>query len=213
MPQDETASQLAAAECPELGLVTRLQLLEEQLAAQGAPVARALQPGLSHGEVAALARDKGLTFPRELREWYVWHDGVAGEEDAEHYVDVGLGNAMVPLTWAEAALHYDTLTSAESQVATGKTYHWYWWPITYFIGGINLVVDIRGDDGEPCPVHKVDGRGDRSGDWEEARAPSMTAMVALWNRALSEQWWRWDHDEWADTYAAMPEDLADTELV
>ncbi len=41
----------------------------------------------------------------------------------------------------------------------------------------------------------------------------MTAMVTLWNRALSEQWWRWDRNEWADTYAAMPEDLADTELV
>lgn len=179
-------------------LSSLLTELEAQWHRLGAPVARALRPGLSERGLDSLAAALDVDLPRELRELWAWHDG------AEPGVrgSIGPGGYEFLTTEEVVAQHRMNLEvhaeSPDPEAAPDLFWHRSW--VAFMVRGAQrLYVDTaRRPTSGVSPVRLV------SWEWEDVdvdRAPSLAAAVSMWTWLLQSGAYRWDadgreHDDW-----------------
>lgn len=193
-----------------------LERLEEHWWRQGADIARALQGGLTDGEIDALMAPLGIRLPDELRIWWGWHNGT------EPLDTIGPGGwDFVPLQRAIEYYHgwldYGAESVAPDIPAMAEAYwHVPWFPIVS-LGGPNIVLYVdtaEAQPGDTVPVKLLDAT-----IWENYlgnRVPSFTDAVQLWIDALDNgyHWWSSDYGgSWQHRYAEIPLELRQTGIV
>jgi hypothetical protein len=188
-------------------LEAALEGLERRFLEQGAPVGRQLGAGLSDGEIDVFTANLPFQLSDELRCFYHWHDGVQPlrRDDAEWpSFPSGGGGILAPLHLA---------VEDYQQWMAGPNFFEYqpmWFPINS-LDGRSLVVDCGVSPGDASPIHYVDN----SVEWQENCAPSLLAVIELWNRMLDDGYWVYDQEtgDWKDHYAEIPLELRLTNLV
>ena len=189
-----------------LALRAALEGFEERLWASGAPTPRQLRAGLSTGEIDVFTKDLPFRLSAELHEYFAWHDGaeiLEGPESPWFPNRSGLNSLAQCVT--------DYWYWRESPAGIFE-YEQTWLPINN-LDNQAIVIDCAVGPGEASPIHVVGWES--HGDWAVVKAPSVLALVQLWNRMLDEGYWTWDPDvgEWADTWASIPSEFKATELI
>lgn len=186
-----------------LVLAMLLNQLKTQWIRLGAPIARALRPGLSDGQLDVVAQRLGLELPREVRELWAWHDGA----DPTSPRDIGPGGYEF-LTTDEVVSTYEANLSRHAEspdphVVPDMYWHRSWIPLMVQ-GAQRLYVDARrATTTGVSPVRLV------SWEWEDFtvdRAPSLAAAVSMWTWLLESDYYRWDGNDLGEPvdYATIP---------
>lgn len=188
-------------------LVDLLTALEEEWRRQGAPIADLLAPGLTDQDIDALVDPVGLRLPQELRVWWRWHDGLAHVPDAWPEGSIGPGD-WHPMSLREAVDRYREELPDRPDPAGDLYWRATWFPFAIMSNDV-LFVDTAATspDGEAAPVRYRAWFG--WFNYEVDQAPSLTATVQKWLRALREGYFWWEPREhvWLDRIGELPADL------
>lgn len=174
-----------------------LHKLDELLAQTQAPLASRLRPGLNTDEITATMRPLELELPLEAQIWWQWHDGV------EHlapgwriplHEQIG-DSSLSLLQLGEAVREYQTNRKAALDLRLGDPEQWFqrmWFPMFRF-NGHPAVIECGQAQEVSMPLRLIEWQDDM---FEEVRAPSLTALVAVWVELLESGVWRWSGDKW-----------------
>ena len=190
MSQRETEQTWRPQLTPEL-----LDRLESVWRAQGAPLTRHLQPGLSGAEIDALTAQVALRVPPEGRLWWGTHNGAVGDDDQ-----------MLGTGWRHTSL-------AEAVQATVMERDRYWvdygfgepyWPRSWLVFSIDrdgrgvLALDCADPLAALTPVYQQEGTEARPD--KPPGAPSLGTAVEWWIEALESGAAAYDSASGAWTY-------------
>lgn len=181
---------------------------EARIVAQGAPAARLLRPGLADDQIDALTAHLPFAIPAEVRTWFGWHDGVDTPLDDHARLPCG---DLLSLTGALSQRESLLAQPVPDALREFRDFCPSWLPIRH--GGRYIVVDCGVAPSDVSPVRTVDFWTEYV--WEDVRAPSVTAMVELWNQLIDDGYWRYDRalGDWEDHFAEMPLELRHNQLV
>jgi hypothetical protein len=190
----------------------QLAELERLLTEQGAPVVRRLQPPASDDELAVVEAYLGRSVPRELRQWWGWHDGTDVREN-ERAVQCSIGPTFIVLASAEAVEFSRKLRlGAEEDAPEDPDSLWASsWLAIGSQGRVACESNIEAD--APVPVLDV--------DYHKAAYPgaviarSLGEMVRWWIEALESGAWRYndEHGWWERHSELVPPERDLTGLV
>lgn len=184
-------------------LAALLDELNAQWVRLGAPIARALRPGLSEQQLDAVAERLGVSLPRELRELWAWHDGA----DPDSYRDIGPGGyeflsteEVVEAHGMNRAIHAE---SPAPDVLPEMFWHESWIPFMTQDAQRLYVDAARETTTGSSPVRLV------TWEWEDFtvdRAPSLAAAVSMWTWLLESGYYRWSGDSYGEPvdYSQIP---------
>jgi hypothetical protein len=190
---------------PEVERLSTEQLdhLEQLLVEQGAPILQRFQPPAPEEALAAVEAHFGLPLPRELRQWWGWHDGtdVKGHERAVRCL---IGPSFIPLPAAKAIkvtrecrADAEEIAPEDPDSSWGKT-----WLAIASHGKVACEVAV--DPRDPVPILNV--------DYHHVEVPGTIAarsfgeMVRWWIEALECGAWIYEpeHDWWERREELVP---------
>lgn len=169
-----------------------LRTLLEDLLAQwvrlGAPVVRALRPGLTDAELDAVSSELDLELPNELRELWSWHDGC----DRGGNGNIGPGGYQF-LSSSDAIEAYRLNRRIHGEDPGDLPSDPYWrrsWVPFMTQDAQRLYIDCdRTTTTRTSPVRLV------SWEWENFDvdiAPSLASAVSMWIWLLESDYYAWD---------------------
>ena len=197
---------------PETDLLTGLQRLERNWAAQHAPIVTHLAPGLPAAEQNALLADLGLRMPAEGRIWWGWHNGFIGH--VANYTETLVGAcSLFPYSLSESVAEHERRREVARTITTedAQDYYWekHWLPILGSSGMRTVVIDCSCPDATPIRVVNWEGP-----DFRDVRADSLAQVVGWWNMLLETGHWWWAETAWdEDDLAGVDEALLGNGLV
>jgi hypothetical protein len=171
-----------------------LELLRAEWERLGAPIARALAPGIPPAEVESLAEPCGLRVPAELKALWEWHNGVLATSSINADLSIGPGGFdFFSVQQSLKAYEQNRAIHAEPPVPDVGAEDMYWhesWLPFMAQGPQRLYVDCdRRVSGPPgaLPIRLV------AWEWEGHDvdiAPSLTKAVQTWTWLLSQNYYR-----------------------
>jgi hypothetical protein len=160
----------------------------EQWRRFGAPVADALEPGISAEEIDALAAPHGLQIPLEIKVLWGWHNGAGIDPATSHRHSVG--PAGFEFHSAQDALDKYVFNREVHREGVEELYWGRSWLPFLTAGANRLYVDCdRLDTFGASPVRLV------SWEWENHlvdRAVSVANLVRMWTWLLEQDLYRLD---------------------
>lgn len=199
-----------------------MEQLEKRWRDQGAPIADALEPGLTPAAIAALTEPLGITLPGEVARWWAWHNGAGLERP--HSREIG-GPGFRYISLEEAVQKYHALRVVAKRSVTqgvegapefGELDFWWnrqWFPIVESVGGISLACDCTVAFEAATPIRAVDWSAREPGDASVAR--SFGQVIEWWIAAFDAGAWRYDRaaQQWDYRFGQIPPELALTRCV
>jgi cell wall assembly regulator SMI1 len=202
-------------------LLGLLRELERRWREKGSDDYMAMAPGLDRAEVTQTLTANGLRAPRELLDWYSWHNGVVQERASRRGVYLApTGFQQLSLRecleeqerWTQQASQFLVdldrfLGEGEAPEMREASYWWEptWLPIARSTGPHALVADLAGSS-ESVTVLIVEWS-----DMDDSREPRAESL-ADWVRLLldvPDAYWRWVPSEdgttgWVFDFAELP---------
>ena len=176
-----------------------LREFESRLREAGAPVTRALRPGLSDDEMDALTARLDISLPGEARRWWGWHDGATAQPGFE---PPPLGPhpsfSFFPLARAvEITTSIRTVLRQAWESMGYEAFGPHWQPAWLLLTDPErpIVLDCGGGADDPVPVRTFAFQEPEAG----TRIRSLGELVRIWVFAFDSGAWRYerDNDEWA----------------
>lgn len=176
------------------GLLERLDRLLNQ---SESPVAAGLRPGLAAREIEERMRPVELALPLEAQVWWQWHDGVdhvAPGWWVPLHEQIGDSNlALLQLSEAvDKYWDYRRLAVRAEPDSPERLFRRSWFPILRF-DGHPAVIQCGSSADVSGPLRLIEWQDEL---FDEVRAPSLTALVAVWVELLETGVWKWTGDGW-----------------
>jgi cell wall assembly regulator SMI1 len=192
----------------------QLAELERLLIKQGAPVVQRFQPPASREALAAVEAylQLPLPLPRELRQWWEWHDGT-DVKPHERAVQGLIGPSFIFLG-AEDAIQVSRECRAEAVEIAPEEPESLWGPTWLAIGTHGMVAcDCAVGEDAPVPVLDVDYH--HTSTPGAVVAKSLGEMVGWWIEALETGAWAYEpeRDWWRRRSGLISPDRERTGLV
>jgi hypothetical protein len=182
--------------------------LDEIWRAQDAPVAHYAAPGLTDGEMDALAATAGMVIPPELRLWWGWHNGTIEAPDEEIEADTAccywnLITLEAAITLREIQLEMPRYP--DDPVLAGCYWRDSWLPVSGAGNSLTYVDTARISSGGLTPVFRTDAMWEAG--WDVPVASSFTAAAATIARVIEEGNFAWSRA--AHSWLVLDEELPD----
>jgi cell wall assembly regulator SMI1 len=173
-----------------------LDELEGRWRELGAPIAKALRPGLSDEQMDVLTAPFGVRLPREARRWWAWHDGATAAPGREPEL-IGPGISFLPLVDAvtRREMIKGVLRDAVGE-QIGPGWKQTWLPLNS--SKYSVVIDCQVAFEDPVPVYSFSFE---FGATREPGCRSIGELVTIWIGAIDRGAWsfnraegRWEYD-------------------
>lgn len=173
-------------------LMRELKELDAILAATGAGVARNLAPGIPPRQVYQRLSKLGMAPSGELLTWFAWHNGLTTASPSS------FGEGCI-LRWCPLTLD-ETIDWWRMMPRGGEAWEWIptWLPLAVNNTSAKLAVDCTPPSSHRAEVRVVLPDEGLFSDEQRPRGHTITDMVGMWSRALTNGWWAYDatHDLW-----------------